>query len=148
MLFLFSLNLKGQDVHYSQFDKTKLLINPSLISNQYNDYEIQLQRRSQWASVTKPFNTFSLSVSTKNIYKNISLGAMILNDVAGDSDFSTDGVSLSFAKAFSRKENLFSISLQTALKVGFLVLGGDISDCSECEIFPKPGEHTALHGAR
>ena len=40
---------------------------------------------------------------------------MILNDVAGDSDFSTDGVSLSFAKAFSRKENLFSISLQTAL---------------------------------
>ena len=115
LIFLLSINLKGQDVHYSQFDKTKLLINPSLIANQKNDYEIQLQKRSQWASVTKPFNTFSLSFSTKNIYKNISLGAMILNDVSGDSDFSTDGFAVSFIKSINTKENLFSISLQTAL---------------------------------
>lgn len=115
LLFLVSINLKAQDVHYSQFDKTKLLINPSLIAHQNNDYEMQLQRRSQWASVTKPFNTFSLSFSTKNLYKNISLGAMILNDVSGDSDFSTDGLALSFIKSINIKKNLFAISLQTAI---------------------------------
>lgn len=114
MLF-FSKYILSQDVHYSQFDKTKSLINPSLIANQKNLYEIQLQRRSQWSSVTTPFNTFSISFNAKDIYKNISTGATILNDVAGDSHFSTDGISISLAKRFTTKDNFLAASLQAGV---------------------------------
>ena len=86
-IFLFSEFIQAQDVHYSQFDKTKSLINPSLIANQNEDYELQVQRRSQWASVTVPFNTFSFAFNAKEVYKTFSVGATILNDVAGDSHF-------------------------------------------------------------
>ena len=114
-LFLFSEFIQAQDVHYSQFDKTKSLINPSLIANQNEDYELQLQRRSQWSSVTVPFNTFSLSFNAKEVYKTFSVGATILNDVAGDSHFSTDGLGISLVNSFSTKENSLAIGLQTAL---------------------------------
>tara|TARA_B100000902_G_scaffold398727_1_gene466598 strand:- start:2292 stop:3233 length:942 start_codon:yes stop_codon:yes gene_type:complete len=100
--------LQAQDVHFSQFSKTKPLLNPSLITNQDNDYHIHLQRRSQWSSVTVPFNTLSLSVIAKKLYKNISLGANFLNDVAGDSHFSTNGLNLSVANSFNSKDNSFS----------------------------------------
>ena len=79
LLLLFSVFSKAQDTHYSQFDKTKALINPSLISYQLDDYEAQLQRRTQWSSVTTPFNTFSLSFNVKQLYKEYSAGVMFLN---------------------------------------------------------------------
>ena len=115
ILFLLSEFIQAQDVHYSQFDKTKSLVNPSLIANQNEDYEIQLQRRSQWASVTTPFNTFSLSFSAKQVYKSLSVGSTILNDVAGDSHFSTNGLSFSLVNSFNTKDNLLAFALQTSL---------------------------------
>lgn len=113
LLVLFTEFVKAQDIHYSQFDQTKSLINPALIFNQTEDYQIQLQRRSQWASVTKPFNTFSLSFNAKNIYKTFAAGTTILNDKAGDSHFLTKGVIFSLANSvFNSKGNVFSIGLQ------------------------------------
>jgi len=106
--------MQAQDVHYSQFEKTKALINPSLIANQNNDYQIDLQRRSQWSSVTTPFNTFSLSFNIKEFYKGFYSGATILSDVAGDSRFSTDGLLVSLGNKFKIKENDFSVGLQTS----------------------------------
>ena len=115
ILLFFSEFIQAQDVHYSQFDKTKSLINPALIAIQNEDYELQLQRRSQWARVTKPFKTLSLSFNTKDFYKGLSLGGTILNDVAGDSRFSTNGLSLSLAKSVYSKDNLLAIGLQAGL---------------------------------
>ena len=89
ILFVLSKFTQAQDVHYSQFDKARALLNPSLIAYQNEDYEIQIQRRSQWYSVTTPFNTFSLSLNAKNVFKRFSIGTTILNDLAGDSYFST-----------------------------------------------------------
>jgi type IX secretion system PorP/SprF family membrane protein len=114
-LLLFSEFTIAQDVHYSQFDKTKSLLNPSLIASQNDDYEIQIQRRSQWSSVTVPFNTLSLSFNAKDVYKNLSLGATLLNDKAGDSYFSTNGLSISLVNSFKTNDNLLSIGLQSAL---------------------------------
>jgi len=114
IVFFFSEFTHAQDVHYSQFDKTKSLTNPSLIATQNEDYEIQIQRRSQWSSVTTPFNTFSLSFNTRPLYKKISGGATVLTDVAGDSHFSTDGLALSLVREFNTKDNLFALALQGA----------------------------------
>ena len=115
IIIFYSKVLLAQDVHYSLFDKTKSLLNPSLLAYQTNQYELQLQRRSQWSSVTIPFNTFSLSFNAKDIYKNISAGATVLNDLAGDSYFSTDGISFSLANRFTAQENFLSASLQVGL---------------------------------
>lgn len=115
VVFFFSEFISAQDIHYSQFDKTKSIVNPSLIANQKKDYEIQLQRRSQWSSVTVPFNTFSFSFNAKHIYKRFSLGGTILNDMAGDSRFLTNGISLSLVNSFITNENFFAFGFQTAL---------------------------------
>lgn len=115
LIIAFSLVFKftlSQDVHYSQYDKTRSLLNPSLIAIQKEDYEIQLQRRSQWSSVTTPFKTLSLAFTNKAFYKNISLGGTILNDVAGDSRFSTNGVSFSLAPSFIFKKSIIGIGIQ------------------------------------
>ena len=112
LLVLFSNNLLTQDIHYSQFEKTRSIVNPSLIFDQETDYELQLQRRSQWYSVTRPFNTFSLSLNAKDAYKSTSIGTTIINDIAGDSRFSTQGISVSASKKFSKKEDFFSFGMQ------------------------------------
>ena len=69
LFFFLSYNSLAQDVHFSQFNETKALINPALVGYQDGDYKIQAQRRSQWGSVTVPFNTFSISLEVKNIIK-------------------------------------------------------------------------------
>lgn len=114
-LLFISVFIKAQDTHYSQFNKTKLLINPSLIAYQDDDFEVQLQRRSQWGSVTTPFNTFSLSFNAKDFYKEFSAGTTILNDIAGDSRFSTRGFLCALVKSFQKEDNFLSIGLQAGI---------------------------------
>ena len=73
LFIIFSLafiTLTAQDIHFSQFSAIKASLNPALIGYQQQDYQIQLQRRSQWESVTKPFTTFSVAINRKNIYNN------------------------------------------------------------------------------
>ena len=121
---IFTNQLKAQDVHFSQFDKTKSLLNPSLIANQNNDYQFHLQRRSQWASVTVPFNTLSFSFIAKQLYKDISVGVTFLNDIAGDSHFSTNGLNLSIANSFNSRDNTFSAALFSGMYQRTIDFGG------------------------
>ena len=112
-VFLFFFNrIFSQDVHFSQFNETKSLINPALIGFQDGDYKVQLQRRSQWQSVSVPFNTFSLSFEAKNIAKDLSFGIQILDDIAGDSRFKTNGLTSSISyklKVNNRKSVYFGM---------------------------------------
>tara|TARA_B100001142_G_scaffold179806_3_gene179418 strand:- start:3115 stop:4026 length:912 start_codon:yes stop_codon:yes gene_type:complete len=98
----------SQDVHFSQFNQTKSLINPALIGFQDGDYKLQLQRRSQWQSVSVPFNTFSISLEAKNIFKNCSFGVQLLDDIAGDSHFKTNGItsSISYKLKVNNRNNI------------------------------------------
>lgn len=112
---LFSSTILAQDVHFSQFHFSKSTTNPSLMHYQENDYEMNLQRRSQWSSVTTPFKTLLISFNAKNLYKNISIGATLLNDEAGDAYFSTDGISLLISRSLKVKNRIFAIGIQTAL---------------------------------
>ena len=124
LLLIFINQIQAQDVHFSQFSKTKSLLNPSLIANQNNDYHVHLQRRSQWSSVTVPFNTLSFSFIAKKLYKDISLGATFLNDIAGDSHFSTNGLNLAVANSFNTKENSLSVALFTGMYQRSIDFGG------------------------
>lgn len=115
ILLFFSQIIFAQDAHFSQFGSAKAITNPSLMHNQLNDYEVHFQRRSQWSSVSNPFNTFLLSFNAKKIYKNTSVGATLLNDEAGDSYFSTDGISLLLSRSLNLLDNTFDIGMQTSI---------------------------------
>ena len=98
LVVLTSLKASSQDVHFSQFYETKALINPALVGYQYGDYKVQMQRKSQWESVSIPFNTFSIAFEAKEFVKAISIGIQFLNDISGDSKFRTNGLNLIAAK--------------------------------------------------
>ena len=117
ILLLFSSTLvKSQDIHFSQFLRSSFFLNPSLTSFQQNDYKATLQRRSQWKSVAEPFNTFTISVESKDLFPSHSVGLQFLNDIAGDAKFKTTGFNLSYSKLL--KINKITL-LSVASSVGF-----------------------------
>ena len=77
----------SQDIHFSQFDETPLLRNPALAGLFNGDLRIQSVYRTQWQSITVPYQTTSLNgeykmpVGKGNDY--ITLGGQILYDRAG-----------------------------------------------------------------
>tara|TARA_B110000438_G_scaffold56278_1_gene56432 strand:- start:789 stop:1739 length:951 start_codon:yes stop_codon:yes gene_type:complete len=118
ILFLVSIaiNCVAQDVHFSQFNTSSFLLNPALVGAQNNDYKAILQRKSQWASVSVPFNTLILSLERRDIFPSHSIGVQFLNDIAGDSRFKTAGVTLTYAKKVAvTADNLFTIGAEIGL---------------------------------
>ena len=103
----------SQDLHFSQFAKSKTTFNPALLTYQENDFSVHLQRRSQWSSVTVPFTSTILEFNIKKFLKNISLGTQFSNDMAGDSHFSTNGLNIALAKRLKTNKN-------NSLSIGFL----------------------------
>ena len=114
IVFFLSIALSSvaQDVHFSQFKASSFLLNPALVGAQNNDYKATLQRKSQWASVSVPFNTLSFSLERKDILPSHNIGVQFLNDIAGDSRFKTTGINLGYAKKVAvTAENLFSFGV-------------------------------------
>ncbi len=56
--------LHAQDSHFSQFDKSPLMINPALAGALYKT-QVNLNYRSQWSSVNSPFKTFGFSADQR-----------------------------------------------------------------------------------
>ena len=79
---------KSQDLHFSMYPLSPLNINPALTGNFIGDFRANSIHRSQWAAVTVPYSTYSLSSDFKT-NKKISLGILINQDRAGDSQFNT-----------------------------------------------------------
>lgn len=65
ILFISLLQVKGQDVHFSQFFEAPLLRNPALAGIFTGDYRIQGVYRDQWNSITNAFRTGSLNAEYK-----------------------------------------------------------------------------------
>lgn len=96
------MNSVAQDVHFSQFSETPLLINPAN-AGFYDGYErFILNHKNQWTSIGSPFRTTAASFDLPFFFghgTNAYLGAGIsfYNDQAGDSKFGTNSASLSFS---------------------------------------------------
>lgn len=98
---VFTVNLKAQDIHFSQFSVSKIELNPAIVGNQLSDYKAILQKRTQWASVANPFSTIVFGFETRDVLKNISAGFEFVNDVAGDADFTTSALNVAINKSFA-----------------------------------------------
>ncbi|HYF30309.1 MAG TPA: PorP/SprF family type IX secretion system membrane protein [Chitinophagaceae bacterium] len=83
----FSLQLKAQDIHFSQFFEAPLLRNPSLAGIYEGDIRVQGVYRNQWNSFTNAYRTGSFNAEYKMpIGKGddfITAGLQVLYDKAG-----------------------------------------------------------------
>lgn len=77
----------SQDIHFSQFFEAPLLRNPALAGIFSGDLRLQAVYRTQWNSVTVPYQTVSINGEYKLPVGNgddfITTGAQILYDKAG-----------------------------------------------------------------
>src|SRR5687768_8749573 len=85
--FLHSSSI-GQDFTFSQFYEKPLQRNPALAGVFVGDIRVSGAHRSQWGSVTVPFQTTALSIENKIPFGNaddfLTLAVQMSNDVAGD----------------------------------------------------------------
>lgn len=89
-LLFVSTSVVSQDINFSQFYELPLLRNPSLAGIYKGDMRVTSGYRSQWQSVTVPYQTSALGVEARtSIFQNsadyVSIGLQMTNDVAGDS---------------------------------------------------------------
>src|ERR1700712_2629937 len=78
----------SQDINFSQFYELPLLRNPALSGLFTGDIRVTAAYRTQWASVTVPYQTQSLAGELKFAVSPVDylgVGLQITNDVAGDS---------------------------------------------------------------
>lgn len=83
--------IRAQDIHYAQFFNNPMYLNPANTGNYDANLRFVGNQRTQWRSVTTPFNTFSLSAEAIDMFgpENIGYGVSFMHDIAGDSRLST-----------------------------------------------------------
>ena len=119
LLIACSCTSYAQDPHFSQFFEAPLLRNPALAGVFNGDIRVNSVYRSQWGSVTVPYQTGSIDVEYKqpvgrgNDY--ITYAMEILYDRAGTTNFTTSDLlpALNYHKALSGDKNKY-------LSVGFM----------------------------
>lgn len=113
LLSIVSQNTKAQDIHFSQMFETPLLRNPALAGLFSGDVRIQSVYRSQWGSVTTPYQTvsmngeFKMQVGGSDDY--LTIGGQILYDKAGDVSLTATHVlpAINYHKSLSDVRNTY-----------------------------------------
>lgn len=119
MLLVASLKGSSQDIHFSQFFEAPLLRNPALAGLFSGDLRIQTVYRTQWQSVTVPYQTTSLNGEFKlAVGKStdfLTIGGEILYDKAGTIAMTATHVLpvLNYHKSLSAERNMY-------LSLGFM----------------------------
>jgi type IX secretion system PorP/SprF family membrane protein len=102
LLFLnLFFTVRSQDIHFSQFTMTPMLINPAQAGAQ-NDLRAIMNYKNQWSSVAEPYRTynfsFEVSSNKKKNYTGFSgYGVNLFSDKAGDANMGTFLGTLSYA---------------------------------------------------
>jgi len=108
----------GQDIHYSQFYETPLLINPANTGVFNGDIRAIINYKDQWGSISNPYRTgmFSFDAGVlKEKWKStyLSAGLLVYSDKAGKSEFGTTQANVSVSAVVSvDAKNSISAGLQ------------------------------------
>lgn len=114
-------SLFGQDIHFSQFYNTPLILSPALTGMYKGDLRFSGAYRSQWNAANSPYRTFHLSAD-KKFYRVthtkwwFSGGLSFFYDRAGDGNLSTTNLSLtgSYTRMLNQK-NFLTAGAQAGL---------------------------------
>ncbi|NND77413.1 MAG: PorP/SprF family type IX secretion system membrane protein [Flavobacteriales bacterium] len=110
----------AQDVHFSQFFLSPLFQNPAHTGQFDADYRFVFNQRTQWRSITEPYNTWALAADAKDVMgkENIHAGILLFRDAAGDSPLRTIRVMPSGAHTFAATDDSTAF-ITLGLQVGF-----------------------------
>jgi type IX secretion system PorP/SprF family membrane protein len=84
----------AQDVHFSQYNETPVLVNPALCAVAY-DMRFILNYKSQWKSIAAPYKSYGASGEFAFKHKKLTTkshfttGFVAYNDIAGDGNFNS-----------------------------------------------------------
>lgn len=114
--------ITAQDIHFSQFYESPLLLNPAVAGASNSDFRFVVNYKNQWKSVINPFKTIAIAfdsrafLNKKKKGNHIGYGFTMYNDKAGMSKVTTNqaNLDLSYHVYFSR-----SSSLSAGVKAGF-----------------------------
>ncbi|TDH25494.1 type IX secretion system membrane protein PorP/SprF [Segetibacter sp. 3557_3] len=113
------LSCTAQDLHFSQFFEAPLLRNPSLAGIYTGDIRFQGVYRSQWGSVSVPYQTGSFDFEYKKPVGQgddfLTTGLQVLYDKAGSTNFKTTNLlpALNYHKSLSTEKTSY-------LSLGFM----------------------------
>lgn len=103
----------AQDVHFSQYTSSPMLLNPALTAS-WKDFQLIIQQKQQWQSV-KAYSTSGLSFEIKasrfnwdkldrmtalykkKLMKGLAFGINVYSDKAGDASMRTNNINLGIA---------------------------------------------------
>lgn len=111
----------AQDIHFSQFYASPILINPGATGSFEGNQRVVTNFKDQWRGVTTPFKTFSLTADmnfnkSNSKTKYPAIGASIFRDVAGDSKFSKTQLDLFFAyKVLLNSKSSIAVGLKSGI---------------------------------
>lgn len=124
-IFLFTLSFISystycQDIHFSQYYRTPLLLNPANTGGNDKDIRLMAIGRNQWQTIPVPYNSFGLSGDINFPFKmnrdKIGVGLQLIGDQAGDAKYTTIQGSLSSAYHLSTAGiNYFILSIGGAV---------------------------------
>lgn len=107
ILFLFVLNVKSQDIHFSQYYASPLTLNPAMTGMFNGDFRIAANVRGQWFAVPNsggiaPYTTYQLSYDHSLFRKKLKtsglgVGFMAYADEAGNGSLTTQAIMGSIA---------------------------------------------------
>lgn len=102
IVFSIGINSYAQDAHYSQFYAIPSKTNPAFTGFFNNDYFVAASYRTQWNTVTVPFQTVGATMEMsliKNKHPNtfVGVGVEIMHDQAGTTNFQTNQVSVNLS---------------------------------------------------
>lgn len=121
LLVFFSLSVKGQDPHFSQYFASPLTLNPAMTGYFDGDHRASANFRQQWWSLGSPFVTTTMSFDSKLIQLKIpekdifGAGLMALVDQSMGGSFNSVNISASgsYHKALDQYgENNIGIGFQ------------------------------------
>jgi len=116
---ILSLPGSAQDIHFSQFFEAPLLRNPSLAGLFSGDFRLQTVYRTQWQSVTVPFQTTSINgefkIAVGKSEDFLTMGGQILYDKAGTINLTSSYIlpTINYHKSLSAERNMY-------LSLGFM----------------------------
>lgn len=82
------VNLRGQDMHFSQFYASPLYLNPAFAGADVCG-RASLTYRNQWPGIYKTYKSYLFSIDHSFQYHNIGGGLMVASDVAGSGNLRT-----------------------------------------------------------
>ncbi len=89
MCLITSVQLLGQDIHFSQVNRQPIFQNPANSGLFKGDLRFSANYKDQWRSVTVPFSTIALAIDGKWKAKGLNFGGVLFQDQVGDGTFKT-----------------------------------------------------------